>query len=379
MSDLRRLRANWEAFGRQDPFWAILTLPGKRLGRWNVREFFETGVVEVDELMRRLEAIQHPGHRERALDFGCGVGRVTQALAGHFAEVVGVDIARSMLARARRLNGLGSRCLYVHNERPDLGRFPDGHFDLVYTAYVLQHMPPEYARGYVSEFIRVLRSDGVAVFQIPAARRSAPELPASAFRGRVAIASGVPSAMRAGSVHALTVTASNEGGAPWPARGLRSVSVGNHWKEAKGASVVVQDDARASFAGDLHPGASEDVILEVRAPVRPGRYLLEVDLVQEEVAWFAERGSAPERLPVRVRRRRPLPVRRPREEPHMDMYTVQPEEVRRWIEDSGGQLIEVWPLFSAGAGWALQEWDIPCYVAGPYQRRRRDSNTRGVD
>ena len=115
MSDLRRLRANWEAFGKQDPFWAILTLPGKRLGRWNVREFFETGVVEVDELMRRLEAIQHPGHRERALDFGCGVGRVTQALAGHFAEVVGVDIARSMLARARRLNGFGSRCLYVHN------------------------------------------------------------------------------------------------------------------------------------------------------------------------------------------------------------------------------------------------------------------------
>jgi SAM-dependent methyltransferase len=371
MSDLRRLRANWEAFGKQDPLWAILTLPGKRLGRWDVREFFETGVVEVDELMRRLETIGHPGRRERALDFGCGVGRVTQALAGHFAEVVGVDIARSMLARARRLNGLGSRCRYMHNDQQDLRAFPDGHFDLVYTAYVLQHMPPEYARGYVSEFIRVLRSDGVAVFQMPATRRSSPELPASAFRGRVAIASGLPRAMRARTMHALTITASNEGGAPWPARGLHSVHVGNHWKEAKGGSVVVQDDARASFAGDLHPGASEDVILEVRAPVRPGRYLLEVDLVQEEVAWFAERGSAPQRLPVRVRRRRPLPPRRPREEPRMEMYTVPPEEVRRWIEDSGGRLIDVWPLFSAGAGWARQEWDIPCYVAGPAFRSGR--------
>jgi len=49
----------------------------------------------------------------------------------------------------------------------------------------------------------------------------------------------------------------------------------------------------------------------------------------------------------------------------MEMYTVPAEEVPQWIDDAGGRLIDVWPLFSAGTDWAQQEWDIPCYVAGP--------------
>ena len=49
---------------------------------------------------------------------------MTQALAGHFDEVVGVDIAGSMLDHARRLNRVGNRCRYVHNEAPNLERFP---------------------------------------------------------------------------------------------------------------------------------------------------------------------------------------------------------------------------------------------------------------
>ena len=59
-----------------------------------------------------------PHHQ--ALDFGCGVGRLTQALAEHFERVAGVDIAASMIARARQENRHGDRVRYVVNERSDL-------------------------------------------------------------------------------------------------------------------------------------------------------------------------------------------------------------------------------------------------------------------
>jgi SAM-dependent methyltransferase len=364
VSDLRELRANWEAFGKEDPLWAILALPGKRFGRWQIDEFFETGVAEVRELMRRLDAIGYPEHRDRALDFGCGVGRLTQALAGPFAEVVGVDIAESMLSRARFLNRFGTRCSYRHNDRSNLRVFRGRNFDLVYTAYVLQHMALPYARGYVAEFIRVLRPGGVAVFQMPTARRSAAELPPSAFRGRVAPASRSPLRLRAGTVHTMTVSASNLGDRLWPAHGRRAVHVGNHWKRAKDGAVVAHDDGRASFFEDLPPGCSEDVALEIRAPSKPGRYFLDIDLVQEDVAWFAEHGATPERLRVRVKRPWPGFSRsQPQEAPRMEMYTVSPEQVGRWVEDAGGRIVQEWPLFSAGADWALKEWDIRCYVA----------------
>jgi len=41
----------------------------------------------------------------RALDFGCGLGRLTQPLAERFDEAVGVDIAASMIEGARRQSG----------------------------------------------------------------------------------------------------------------------------------------------------------------------------------------------------------------------------------------------------------------------------------
>jgi SAM-dependent methyltransferase len=365
VSDLRELRTNWEAFGREDPLWAILALPGKRFGRWEMKEFFDTGVAEVRELMRRLEGIGYPKGRERALDFGCGVGRLTQALAGHFTEVVGVDIAESMLRRARALNRFGVRCSYVHNDRRDLAVLGGREFDLIYTAYVLQHMEPSYAGGYVAEFVRLLRSGGVAVFQMPAARRSSPQLPASAFRARVALSPRTPLTLRAGTINYLTVTATNLGDVPWPAHGHRAVHVGNHWRRTKDGELVTQDDGRASFFDDVPPGGSEDVTLEIRTPSKAGDYFLDIDLVQEEVTWFAEHGMAPDRITVRVERR--LPSLRPpeasRKVPRMEMYTLPPERVREWVGEAGGRVVMEWPLFSAGADWALKEWDIRCYVA----------------
>ena len=40
--ELERLQEHWNAFGEQDPLWAILTEPGKRGGAWDLEEFFGT-------------------------------------------------------------------------------------------------------------------------------------------------------------------------------------------------------------------------------------------------------------------------------------------------------------------------------------------------
>jgi SAM-dependent methyltransferase len=154
--------------------WAVLSLPEKKGNRWNREEFFATGVADVTGIMRWIAEIGIPQPRGRALDFGCGVGRLTQALADHFDEVWGVDIAPSMIEGARRLDRSGGRCRYLVNGTADLASFEDASFTFILSLIVLQHLEPEYIRSYLREFIRLLAPSGLLVFQLPAERAPAP-------------------------------------------------------------------------------------------------------------------------------------------------------------------------------------------------------------
>lgn len=168
---LGELRDDWTRLGAEDPLWAVYVAPGVRGGRWDLDEFFALGAAEVGRALGELGRLGLAPGRGAALDFGCGVGRLSAALAGHFTEVTGVDIAPTMLAEARRLDRSGGRCRFVLNESDDLAFVPDGSVDLVYSSLVLQHMPPRLAERYLREFVRVLADDGVAVFQVAARPR----------------------------------------------------------------------------------------------------------------------------------------------------------------------------------------------------------------
>jgi SAM-dependent methyltransferase len=178
---LRSLQRNWHLFGSTDPFWAIITDPRKKGNRWDVEEFFRTGIDEAASILSQVQACWRLPEKRRALDFGCGAGRITQALGAHFEEIQGVDIAPSMIALAERHNRLGDRCHYVLNTGPDLRIFPDQHFDLISTVLTLQHMPPHLARGYVKEFLRVLRPQGALLFQLPTRLKIPPTLAGRAW------------------------------------------------------------------------------------------------------------------------------------------------------------------------------------------------------
>lgn len=158
----------WEKLARQDPYWAVLTDPDKTGNRWEISEFFATGQTTVDQDVISISQTV-PGFRaDRVLDFGCGVGRLTQGLAQHFQTVDGVDIAGPMIDLARRHNRYPERVNYHLNPASDLRLFPDDHFDLIYSVISLQHIPPPLIKGYLIEFVRVCRPAGLIFFQLPA-------------------------------------------------------------------------------------------------------------------------------------------------------------------------------------------------------------------
>ena len=94
---LDRLRQDWEELAEQDPLWAILSDDAMARGGWDVLEFFDTGDAEMDRVMARAQAFGHPTASRLALDFGCGVGRVTRPMSRYFDVAVGVDISTRII------------------------------------------------------------------------------------------------------------------------------------------------------------------------------------------------------------------------------------------------------------------------------------------
>ena len=164
---LKDLQSNWNRMGKDDPLWAVSTAPQYKNNQWDPEEFFATGREEIAEAIASTTLVVPDLARSAALDFGAGVGRLTQALAEHFESVTGVDIAPAMIEHARSYNKHGDRVQYLLNEQEDLALLPDSSFDFIYSAITLMHMEPRYSSRYIAEFVRLLKPGGVAMFQIP--------------------------------------------------------------------------------------------------------------------------------------------------------------------------------------------------------------------
>ncbi len=160
----------WEKLGQRDPMWAALTTPGKE-NSWTDTDFVEQGLREIDEVLKFVETVAEIKMRDKALDFGCGPGRLSLGLAQHFGDVIGIDISPSMIKEAKRLTAGTQNIELILNEKEKLSIFSNNMFDFIYTNYVLQHIPEKNSLEYIAEFGRVLRPGGLAVFFLPQARR----------------------------------------------------------------------------------------------------------------------------------------------------------------------------------------------------------------
>lgn len=166
---LSNTKNEWETLATLDPLWAILSDNNKRFGNWNMDDFFATGEKEIAASVQCLKVKGILVHKmKRALDFGCGVGRLTRALAKYFPCVYGLDISSTMISQAKTLNAAYRNCHFKLNNEDYTLHFPNNYFDFIYSNNVLQHFPnTQTALKQISDFIRLLKPSGIAVFQFP--------------------------------------------------------------------------------------------------------------------------------------------------------------------------------------------------------------------
>ncbi|MEO7969657.1 MAG: hypothetical protein ABI698_00025 [bacterium] len=77
------------------------------------------------------------------------------------------------------------------------------------------------------------------------------------------------------------------------------VNLGNVWF-AGDAKITDNPYLRSGLPNDVQPGAAVNVPLAITAPGKPGEYLLQIDLVQEMVSWFSEKGNNSPKVKVKV-------------------------------------------------------------------------------
>lgn len=152
----------WEKFGREDPYYGVLAeerFTSANIGA-NREDFFESSRAFVTALLKRYESHFGPLPRERALDHGCGVGRLTLPLASEFASVTGLDISPSMLAEAEenaRRHGTANVDFALADD--DLSN-ASGEFDFVNSYITLQHIPVRRGLPIIARLIDKVRPGG---------------------------------------------------------------------------------------------------------------------------------------------------------------------------------------------------------------------------
>ena len=169
---------NWEYFGRECPYFGVVSWPKFRLGMdAEARaEFFLTGEVYLERLFGEIErTFQTPLQPNRSLDFGCGVGRLLIPLGRRSGSVTGVDVSPSMIAEAQKnCRELGVKNASFVRDPEDL-LASGARFDFVNSFIVFQHIRPDRGVPLFAKLVELLAQNGVGAihltFSSPAGKR----------------------------------------------------------------------------------------------------------------------------------------------------------------------------------------------------------------
>ena len=151
--------ADWRELGATQPYWGVLTHADYRtenLTPANLEAFYASGDAYIADVVRRLKAATGREAGGRALDFGCGAGRLTDAMAAYASTATGFDISPGMLAEARKRNG---RATYTD-------QLPAGPFDWINSFIVFQHIPPARGLELIEDMLMRLAPDGLISIQL---------------------------------------------------------------------------------------------------------------------------------------------------------------------------------------------------------------------
>ena len=171
---IAHIQSSWEILGREKPHWSVLTqdeyLPQNI--KSNINRFFETGNSGISSLSHALSRSNRVLRREgTCVELGCGVGRVTFALAKQFRDVTGIDVSRCHLSIAESYkvnNEVKNVTLLLMESLATLESLPS--FDFLYSTMVLQHNPPPLIDRMLRILFKKINDGGLIYFQVPVAR-----------------------------------------------------------------------------------------------------------------------------------------------------------------------------------------------------------------
>jgi SAM-dependent methyltransferase len=158
------MKHDWDSRARENAKWYI------NCCAWNQsdEEFDSSGQGEVEKLILTdpLLVKGPPFKSRRFLEIGCGIGRMTKPIARTFGEVYAVDVSAEMIRQARiRLKGFKNVFLHASNGL-DFPMLPCNYFDIIFAAYVFQHVPSQdVIFSNILDACRVLKPGGLLKFQ----------------------------------------------------------------------------------------------------------------------------------------------------------------------------------------------------------------------
>jgi SAM-dependent methyltransferase len=169
-----QMRADWNRRAVEDAFYHVAF--ERRLQ--GPDEFLANGIHTAALFERELIYLPPADPASlRALEVGCGPGRLMRPMSRHFGEIHGIDISDEMLKRAREvLNEIPHAHVHLAPES-DLRMFAKDWFDFVYSYAVFQHIPSrEVVLNYLDEMARVLKPAGILCCQLRGAPAPSSEL-----------------------------------------------------------------------------------------------------------------------------------------------------------------------------------------------------------
>lgn len=167
---------DWERIARRDPYHGVVTderYRADRLTEERRREFFQSGADYMTEVLATVRRHIDPGLSiRRALDFGCGVGRLLLPLAKVAGEVTGADVSESMLREARRNCEAHSLSNVVLVKSDDQLTALNARYDFIHSFIVFQHIPLRRGERLFAGLLERLADGGVGVVHFTYAKEA---------------------------------------------------------------------------------------------------------------------------------------------------------------------------------------------------------------
>jgi SAM-dependent methyltransferase len=163
------LAATWTKMGVQEPYFTVAAHEEFKMANiaHNKGRFFRSGFETLSQIagIARRYDIDVRKYKD-CFELGCGVGRLTGALASVFDRVLGMDISATHLEVAlEELTKAGRTNVELRKfeNLASIDALP--RFDFFISFFVIQHNPPPIAAALLEKILAKLKVGGAACFQ----------------------------------------------------------------------------------------------------------------------------------------------------------------------------------------------------------------------